>query len=270
MGLNKIYRFVKSNLLKTRSICKTVVPNDYPITNLYYATIQKTGSQWLKRIFSDERIKKHTGLAVYPQYEYEYGDFHTIFPKYTFVPGLYIPYQLYEEIKKPQQYKTFYVIRDPRNIVVSWYYSMLNSHRPINNKVVKYRKKLNSMDYENGLKYCIRKQSLKFSFMRSWVYSSDDPNVLIIKFEDLINNNFRELKKIFNHCGFDIPDSCLREVLEDYTKDKMREKNLARRRDSKSHYRKKSSDWRKAFSDSHKKLFYQTTGDLVDILGYKR
>jgi hypothetical protein len=51
----------------------------------------------------------------------------------------------------------------------------------------------------------------------------------------------------------------------------MREKDLNKRLDnSESHYKKQNSDWREVFTKNHEDLFYQITGNLIDILGYKR
>lgn len=261
---------LKKLYLHCREITKTCLTDSSKTQNVYHASIQKTGSQWLKEIFQDKRIQKYTGLAVYPQHRYEWGEFKKRFPKYTFVPGLYIPYSLYEEIEKPERYKTIYIVRDPRNIVISWYYSMLETHG-IMGKVSKHRLQLKSLSFEEGIAYCIKSQQLQLSFVRDWIQNQNDPNVLIIKFENLISSPEIQYKNIFKHCNIYIPDSILDNVIADYTKDKMREKDLNKRLDSsKSHYRNQNSDWREVFTKEHENLFYQITGNLIDLLGYKR
>ena len=42
------------------------------LCNIYHACIQKTGSQWIKAVFSDSRVQKYSGLVCYPQKRYEY------------------------------------------------------------------------------------------------------------------------------------------------------------------------------------------------------
>jgi len=56
-------------------------------------------------------------------------------------------YDLYEEIQKPERYRTIYVQRDPRDVIVSWYWSMLETH-VLMGKVGKYRK---ARDYITAL-----------------------------------------------------------------------------------------------------------------------
>ena len=237
--------------------------------NIYHATVQKAGSLWVRRVFNDPRVKKITGLSTFPQYRYEWDEFHKSFPVYSFIPGLYISYDLYEEIEKPEKYKTFFVMRDPRDIVVSWYYSMLKTHI-LMGKVGKYRNVLQSTNYDDGIIYCIKTLALKFAGMRTWMYNQDDSKVLIIKFEELTENPVAGFKKIFHHCETDIPDTVLKRVLDDYTKSKLRENDLKKREDqTESHYRREKSTHKTGFTDKHLELFYAINGDLLNVLGYE-
>jgi hypothetical protein len=179
-----------------------------------------------------------------------------------------MPYELYEEIKKPNNYKTFYITRDPRDIVVSWYYSMFKTHAPMG-KVEKHRNYLQKVDIDEGLTYCIKKLSLKFAFMRTWFFNNDT-NVYICRFEDLVANPIKEFDSILSHCNVDVPQNILEEVLHDYSKNKMREKDLEKRKDkSLSHYRDKPYSYTEIFKEKHYDLFYQLNGNLLELVGYE-
>jgi hypothetical protein len=108
--------------------------------------------------------------------------------------------------------------------------------------------------------------------MRGWAYAaSSDADVLVVKFEDLVANPFKGFWKIFDHGNLYVPEEILKGVLEDHSRKKMRKRDLERRENEDvSHYRKVSSDWRKELNAYHLDLFYQITGDLVDLLGYDR
>ena len=257
---------VKSYLVQAKSAFKT--ESTLGIKNVYHACIQKTGSQWIKCIFNDKDIKSITGLETYPQFRYEWGEFVKKFPKNTFVPGLYVPYQLYKEIKKPNIYKTFYVIRDPRDVLISWYYSIKYTHSPTGS-VPRHRSELKRLDEPKGIEYSIHHLQLKFSFMRTWWENSGDENVLIVRFEELTQDPVKEFKKIFDHCGINISSRKLSTVLNKYTKEKMRKRDLRNRQGERSHYRRNKKDWREMFEDRHIDLFQNVNGDLVDRLGYK-
>jgi len=253
--------------LKIRS--KFVPDNGRSISNLYLLTMQKSGSQWIKQVLNDRYILKKSGLKLYPQHRYEWTEFHHKFPKGTFVPGLYMSYDLYEEIEKPSQYKTICVVRDPRDIVVSWYFSMLKTHG-LMGKVYKYRKALKKITIDEGLHYCIDELALKFSAMRTWFNNTNDPNMLIVKFEDLVQYPTTTFSKVFEFCNIEITKGELESVLSRYTKEKMRENDLKRRTDkSDSHYRVKRSKHSDYFTEEHYNHFYKVTGNLTDVMGYE-
>jgi hypothetical protein len=244
-----------------------LLPKSNNIENIYHACIQKTGSQWVKQVFSDPDIAKKTGLRTHPQFRYEVGEFKRSFPRYTFVPGLYISHSLYKEIKKPESYRTVYVIRDPRDVVVSWYYSMKHTHTEMGN-VKEHRKKINSLDENDGVEYCIRHLQLKFSFVREWWNNREDPRVYIARFEDMTEDPVAEWMDIFDHCGVSIGKDDLENVLSRYTKEKMRERDLERREGGRSHYRKDKKGWRDIFREYHADVFCSVNGNIVELLGY--
>lgn len=268
--LRDSYRFSTKWFLNCRGVCRKLLCNSDRIENIYHASVQKTGSQWIRKVFADKRIVRYTRLKVYPQHRYEYDAFQSKFPPFTFVPGLYLPYEQYEEIRKPKRYKAFYMVRDPRNIIVSWYYSMLKTHRPISFQVLKHRKKLEQMNLEDGISYCIKNYQLKLAFMRSWIYGANDPNILFIRFEDLASRPFDQFKRIFQHCEINIPDQVISMVLKDYSKDKLRKRDIESRAGTDSNYSVENSNWKKVFTKEHIKLFSQVTGDLVELLGYEK
>lgn len=239
------------------------------LDNLYLATVQKCGSQWMSAIFNDIRMKRITGLVRMPQRFYEYGQHVSRFPKGFFVPGLYVSYQAFESfIEKPKNYRVIYVYRDPRDLVVSDYYSTLKTHA--NNAVVKtMRTRLEGMSKEDGLAYIMRYND-KFSYMRSWIeLSGNDKNVMHVKFEEITSRPVEVFGRIMEHCGITVETHVLASILSEYEKDKMRQRDLARRNDkTESHYRFEASSHEREFSEMHYKLFRDITGDLLEVLGY--
>jgi hypothetical protein len=211
-----VYKVVKRTYLQAAALGKRIASKGEATQNIYHASIQRTGSRWIRRVFSDPRIQQYSGLWTYPQHEYEIRDHHDYFPKYTFVPGLYISYEQYLRIKKPEKYKTFYVIRDPRDATISWYKSMRNTHKPVNESVDYYRKKFSKLGKKEGLIEAIKLYQVKISFMKDWyIQAKDAPNVFIVKFEDVTRNPKKEFQKIFKNCGIKIPKKILTEVVED-------------------------------------------------------
>ncbi len=268
------FNFGRRRLADVRALKGMVTARPGIPTNIYYGTVQKTGTHWFKAIFDDPRIRRLSGLHSFPGHRYESDQFMTSFPRHHFVPGLFISYGLYEEIRKPADYRTFYVTRDPRNIVVSWYFSARDTHRLVG-RVVIDRPALRARSFEDGLKYSIEQLAYKFSFMRSWAYAAPtDPNVLLVRFEDVTRDPFAGFRAIFDHCRIPVSDALLREVLADYTKEKMRQIDedrpwwRQRTLSTDSHYRPEASSWRDAFTPALHEHFANVNGNLLSLLGY--
>lgn len=193
------------------------------------------------------------------------------FPKNTFCSPLYISYNSFQTIPKPEHYRAFFVMRDPRDIVVSWYYSARYSHAlvgPLSN----IRQQLENLSQDDGLIYGIDylESTGLFKSLASWVSANNhDPNVMLIKFEEAASaDNYVVFRQLFDFCDIQIPELTLKTVLQDYSF-----KNMSGREqgseDISSHYRKGvQGDWENHFTDVVTQYFEQVTTALTDNLGY--
>lgn len=272
--LLRSYNVVRRRVAGVRGLGSRLTARRGVPTNVYYATVQKTGSHWFKAIFEDPRVRAASGLWSYPGHRYEWGEFIARFPPHHFVPALFMPYGLYEEIQRPPDHRTFYVTRDPRDIVVSWYFSARDTHRLVG-KVPQHRAVLRACSQDEGMHYAIETMAYTLAAMRTWAYAAPrDPAVMMVRFEEATARPFDTFREIFDHCRIPISDDTLREVLGDYTKDAMRQRDEARpfwRRRSlsdDSHYRAAASSWRDGFTPEHHARFAAVNGDLLDVLGY--
>ena len=246
--------------------------NPNTLANIYFATVHKSGSQWINALFSDKRIQRITGLPIYPQHHYDINDFRLSFPRNAFVSGLYIDYPLYDVfIDKSEQYRTLFIYRDPRDMVVSWYFSAKLTHSA-NRGVIINRKRLCALTEDEGIYYCINYLAPRFAAIRTWVeLGAKDKNVTIVKFEDFVARPAEILTNLLVSFGYEFDCSVIRDVVEDYSKDKMRSRSLKHGPgSSESHYRQISSSHLDFFNEQHYASFYGITGDLIERLGYKR
>jgi hypothetical protein len=101
-----------------------------PFDNIYHCCTQKTASQWFRGIFADPVFADYTGLESVPFIDLGLRgtSIKTAFPVGSVVTHLYIDYPTYQAIPKPERFRVFFVMRDPRDAVVSWYFSARYSH----------------------------------------------------------------------------------------------------------------------------------------------
>jgi hypothetical protein len=252
-------------------------------TNVFHCTTQKAGSLWLARIFSDRLVYKYSGLTSY-SYDRQFpNSFDPRFPTEKFINDpfprrkiatpLYVDYHSYKSIPKPSKFKTIFVIRDPRDIVVSYYFSTINTHKLIG-RIPRVRRALQSLEEQDAWIYMLHYVHYYgiFDSQLSWVdHGSTDPDVLLVRFEDLISEDgIYRWKEVFHHFDTNIPDDALGQVLENNNFASLSGGRQPGIENQDSHYRKGiHGDWVNYFSNTVTHQFKQLTGDLVPKLGYE-
>jgi len=106
-----------------------------------------------------------------------------------------------------EKIRAFHYVRDPRDIVVSAYFSHRNSH-PTEGwpELVEHRQKLRSCSKNEGLLLELEFRSQQFQEMRSWKQGSDNESIRLCKFEDMTINPYQAFLEIFGHLGLLDPE----------------------------------------------------------------
>lgn len=191
-------------------------------------------------------------------------------------------------IKQMGHFRGFHVIRDPRDIIVSAYFSHMNSHPTTNwPELVAHREILKRVPKEEGLElemeFC---KSLwtdgieldVFGSMRRWDYSME--NVKELKFEELVQRPADLYWQIFDFLGLAARTNT--ETQQRLTRtdiDEIIEKNSFTRHsggrergteNTMNHYRKGvPGDWKNHFSQTNTASFKAMFGDLLIDLAYE-
>ena len=246
--------------------------------NVFHCCLQKTGSQWVKRILADPDVYRATGLSIY-QYQADLPEGHDPrpvnqrsftrpFPKRAIISPLYIDYGNYLAIPKPESTRAFFVTRDPRDLVVSWYFSQRFSHGLMGD-IGEVRGVLGDLPLPEGLSYAIRHLDGfgLFAAQRSWLDAANDPNAIVVRFEDLIGeDSFGAYRRIFDHCRLEVDDESLAALLERYSFERLSGRSRGTE-DVYTHFRKGvAGDWENHFDDEVMSTFRVVTGDLVEAL----
>jgi hypothetical protein len=242
-------------------------------TNVYHCCVHKTGSQWLRKIFSDPRTYAYSGLRPFHYQSKQGGDqrdikdraFHEAFPRGTIVSPLYINYEHFEQLPKPPRYRALFVFRNPRDVLVSWYFSTRYSHPGKSRDV--HREKLNELSVTEGMAYGIDilKERGLFAALESWKGAEQrDSNVLFVRYEDLIGSRSQaEFQRLFQHVGIRFPEEVLRALLEEYSFERQSGRQPGEE-DQGSKLRKGvAGDWRNHFDERLAQKFAEAVGEAV-------
>jgi hypothetical protein len=266
---NLIPRRVKALYAENTGRFKRVVDRSEH-TNVYHCCVHKTGSQWIRKILSDPDTYAYSGLRPYHyQSRLKHGDkrdvkdrsFSEPFPEKRIVSPIYINFDRFRELPKPADYRAFFVSRDPRDVLVSWYFSTAYSHPGKRRDV--HREKLLELDVPKGMAYGFELLSERglFDAIESWRNAAEqDPNVIVIRYEDLVGERARaEFCRLFEHLEFPFPDAVLARLLERYSFERMSGRRRGQEQ-KKSKFRKGvAGDWKNYFDDDLKQRFVSST-----------
>lgn len=249
-----------------------------PNFNIYHCCIQKTATQWFSKLLTDRLIWKRTGFSLYyPGQNFITGD-QEVLARLKDIPRpgiicspLYIQAQTFAELTRGDDFRAFYILRDPRDIIVSNYFSMKYSHPALNEYLASNRRDLGQLSEEDGIMKVIVKTAKFISqIMHRWKMA-DDPRIKTYKFEDVFGpDQFGHVKDLFAHCRLALDDRDIRQLLDQYSFQKMSGRQ-AGTEDQKHHYRKGvSGDWKNYFTAAHKECFNREAGELLVGLGYEK
>jgi hypothetical protein len=213
---------------------------------------------------------------------------------------------VYSEVSSLKNLKAFHVIRDPRDVLVSGYFSHLKSHpEDVWPELSPHREKLNTLSPHDGLLEEFNFSQRFLNEMGDWDYTH--PDILQLKMEDMIQHPYTSFLEVFAFLG--ILDDNSRSPLSRYF---LEQKYLLNRtlgktpfnrlfsgkgkipserllgnvhqksfkflsggrnqgvENSKNHYRKGvPGDWQNYFTQIHAKRFIELYGNLLIQLGYE-
>ena len=161
----------------------------------------------------------------------------------------------------------YFIFRDPRDIVVSHVFYVTDMEPT--HVQHEYFKSL--PDFDTRLKTSIlgRPDSeveffdigTRFQAYSGWL---DQPSVMKIHFEDLIEDRAATLARIMEHFVARVPLQTSRQLILDSMESSINPKKSPTFRSG------KTGEWKKYFTDEHKKIFKEVAGDLLIKLGYEK
>lgn len=166
----------------------------------------------------------------------------------------------------------FHVIRDPRDLIVSAYYSHMYSHDDsMWGRLRAFRPYLRSLSKSDGLLAEMLFCAPFLMEMFRWNY--EDPRILEIRFESLVRDPAATLTRACAHLGLfeRLGEATIRNVAGELSFMRLSGGRKPGEEDPYHHYRKGvPGDWRNHFDARHIAEFQRLYGPLLVNLGYER
>lgn len=252
-------------------------------TNLFHlVSTGKVATQWFNSLF--DKLDKETQYKMVKWITVKHKNKHVFLGARTMNPSVVnlnsntfyynVNYDYNSFINKiklnDDNYCGIYIYRDPREYVMSAYYSWMFSHPGGHEK----RKYIRTLSKDDGLKYVIdqTKSWNEWDMIRSWGEAKND-KIIKLKFEDIFGTDEKQanmIKFLNKELDLKISDDKLNNIIS-----QMNFKNFSGGRkqgetNNNHHYRNgKELTWKSEMSEDVLKHFYDITGDLVNILGYE-
>jgi len=177
-------------------------------------------------------------------------------------------------VSRLKTYRGFHVIRDPRDIAVSSYFSHLHSHPTSDWKALTlHREKLKQVPKARGMFLDIEfiHQDV-FKRLEKWDYHNHD--IMEIKMEELTRNPDNIFQEILDFLGIPGKKLSRRKLGKILKKKRFSILSGGRKpgqEDEKKHFRKGiAGDWANHFNEDHKKYFKEKYNHLLVQLGYEK
>jgi len=240
--------------------------NTTGLAHIFHCCTGKTGSQWLMSVLSDTQVVLRAGM-----YHYHYQsrrhlgpdprpirdrEFTEPFPAGAIVTPVFVRYSKFRRTPMQGDYRAFFVFRDPRELLVSWYFSTKTGHVAsphLNPEMVAAREKLHALTQEAGLSWSIDEIVRRghFQAMSEWL-DAEDPRVQLFRYEDLAGpEGYRTFARLLSFLNIRLTEDELGKLLAAYSFERL----SGRKRgaiDEKSHLRAGgASTWSRYLTAGH-------------------
>ncbi len=175
-------------------------------------------------------------------------------------------YWFHASALRPNQ-PAFNLIRDPRDALVSGYWSWRNSHENNDDTLLLARQHLEAISFEDGLIYMLDHIPM-LKDLKDWPIGQV-PHILDVKYEDLLADTHAEMARIFKHLRIKPNPGEIERIVANSTFENMTGRKPGEE-DTTSHFRKGiAGDWKNAFTPRVAEAFRDRYQHDLVRLGYE-
>ncbi len=238
--------------------------------DFYVVTFHKCASNWTRRLFRDIADVQSMNIWVDEPNQSEINtptDRGATNTMRIFRSGSYQNFMTLGSQNTP----VVLCVRDPKDTLVSQYWSWMVTHKNNSDRVHDVRRQLKELDdIKKGLLLLIRTDSLSFARnVRDWL-REDKAKILFLRYEELLSDFSKSFSVALRHLGLAADHAYLAELESKYSFKALSKRDRGAENRN-SHYRKGvPGDWTNCFSEEVAAEFDEHYGDVCDALGYQR
>ena len=244
----------------------------------YHCCIQKTASQWFAAVFEDETFQRSSGITEVhrPKINFLRKDDETrakfaTMPTGKLVTPLYIDYPDFLQQVAKGPWMASVVIRDPRDIIISGYFSVAKSHALHNEDMARRRKQYTELGQEKGIMQQINDGVPYYEALRSWIPALRENKVSVFRYEDVFGANHQEVfQDYLRSIGIFLKSDDLTKLCDKHSFERKSGGRKPGEEDQDKHLRKGiAGDWQNYLNEEHLAKMESLCGDVIDAFGYR-
>lgn len=231
-----------------------------------HCCVWKTGSQWLRLVLSDPNVYRASGCLPYVGAEVTDPSTDSAFKNRPVVlVSLFWSASRYDAFRDAVGgARGIFVVRDPRDLLVSWYRST-RFHHDLNPWILEQRAAMAGMSDDDAHAYMIDRFDGMETTLRTWVDVQARDDVAVFRYEDLTGpDSIDHLAQIFAHLHLDLPRGEVEMLGRRYHISGLRAGGSG----GKKYAAGRSGQWRGVLSRANLARFEERFGYLVSGFGY--
>jgi len=234
-----------------------------------HITLGKAGSQWVKDVLTDPEIFAAQDLRfVQPTGAYSMPSFAAEPDRTLVAPAFHVSHEEWRAFSGPDD-RCVVVLRDPRDSIVSWAFSVAYSH-VTEPHISVIRPPMLALNLRGKLEVSMYVYWEAGDVQRSWSRLEPTANVRVYRYEDLVENEHATFSSMIEHFGWRVHGPALDAVVDRLTFAKRTGGRQRGAKDTYSHLRNGvPGDWKNYFDRDLAERFERGMPGLLTQLGYE-
>jgi lipopolysaccharide transport system ATP-binding protein len=231
---------------------------------VFHVTHWKAGSQWVNRILQMLAFDR----LVLASYQEQDQFLRLPIQAGMIYPTVYVTWEQFRAVSVPANHRRFVIVRDLRDTLVSYYYSVKLSHHLSIAEHLSLRAELRGCREEAGLLYVLEHFLPPCAAIQeSWLRAGEP----LVRYEDLLEDDLGIFERLLlRQCELPVPAERLRQVVLACRFEAITGGRQRGQEDALAHERKGiAGDWRNHFTPRLKRAFKERFGELLMGTGYE-